>query len=478
MRARRRRIGPRGIAAIAAIAGTLAFAAALAQRATTPRVSRVQSPDTAPIRRLEGGAPYVAVNDLARLLGATKFWRPELRKLTLRAGRHQITLTADNPFVVVDEATLWLGAPVRSLRGELHVPAALADSLPADSTLARLYFDARRDRVIRLPASGRIGTPAVTVADGVTRVMFPADRTDDAVVVARSRAHLRLRFPGLFTGVMPEELPAGALLRGMRSIPAVDGSGFELEVAREAAGYRLLADRAGRRVVLELTRDAGGGSEPFAPEGPPGPRALRVVVIDPGHGGNDPGVLSGAAVEKDLALALARMLKAELEVRIAARIVLTRDRDQDMTADQRAEIANRARADMVLSLHFDGYPAAQARGATAWCPPATFVAHDAGPGPSPTAALLPWREVAVRHAVQSRALAEAVLSAIALSGEGPTRLRERLPATMLGVNAPGMLLECATLTSPTDRERITQEAGLRELAATIAEGVQAWQRNQ
>jgi hypothetical protein len=40
---------------------------------------------------------------------------------------------------------------------------------------------------------------------------------------------------------------------------------------------------------------------------------------------------------------------------------------------------------------------------------------------------------------------------------------------MLGVNAPGLLLECATLTSSGDRERAQQEAGLRELAATIAE---------
>jgi N-acetylmuramoyl-L-alanine amidase len=203
-----------------------------------------------------------------------------------------------------------------------------------------------------------------------------------------------------------------------------------------------------------------------------------VVVLDPGHGGSDPGVIVGDAVEKDLSLELARMLKSELERRLPARVILTRQDDRGLTADERAEIANRSHADLVLSLHFDGYPAAQARGATAWCPPATFVAHDAGPGPSPTAALLPWREVAVRHAVQSRALAEAVLSAIALSGEGPTRLRERMPYSMLGVNAPGMLLECATLTSPADRERVTQEAGLRELAATIAEGVQAWQRNQ
>jgi len=464
-------------AAFAAVAVAALTIAALG--AAPPRVAtRGETPDTAPVRRVEG-TPYLAVNDLARLLDATKFWKPELRKLALRAGRHSITLTVDDPFVVVDETTMWLGAPVRSLRGELQVPAALADSLPSDSTLARLYFDARRDRVIRLPASGRIGTPAISVSAGATRLVFPVDRPDEALVVARSREHLRIRLGGLFTGVLPDVMPPGSLLRAVRPIPSSIGSAFELQVAREAGGFRLLSDATGRRVVLELTRESLPGVAAFAPEGAAGPRPLRVIVIDAGHGGNDPGVIVGSAVEKDLTLALARMVRSELELRMPARVLLTRDADRALTTQQRAEIANRSRADLVLSLHFDAFPAAQARGATAYCAPATYVADERGDAARPGAAVLvPWRDVAVRHAVQSRALAEAVLSAMELRGEGPTRLRDRMPYAMLGVNAPGMLLECATLTSPADRERVTQAAGLKELASTIADGILAWQRNE
>ena len=58
------------------------------------------------------------------------------------------------------------------------------------------------------------------------------------------------------------------------------------------------------------------------------------------------------------------------------------------------------------------------------------------------------------------------------------RLRERLATPLLGINAPGMVLECAALTAPADRERVRQEVGLRELASTVAEGVEAWQRNE
>ena len=450
-------------------------------------VPRGEGPDSAPVRRIDD-EPYIAVNDLARLLDATKFWRADARKLVLRSGRHSITFTVDNPFVVVDETTLWMPVPVRSLRGELQIPAVLVDSLPSDSTLARLHFDARRDRVLVLPASGGVGTPTISVQPGVTRLSFPADDPEAAVVVARSRDHLRIRFGGLFTGALPESLPADGLLRSLRPIAVVGGSAFECRVAREAAGFRLVQNAERRRLVLELATEAAPGLEAFAPEGPTGPRPLRVVVIDPGHGGSDPGVIAGNAVEKDLSLELAKLLRVELEGRLSARVVLTRHDDRDLTADQRAEIANRSHADLVLSLHFDGFPGPRARGATAYCPPATFAAPDhaagvAGEGGSGVSrsqpvTLVPWRDVALRHAVESRSLAETILSALELKGQGPTRLRERLATPLLGINAPGLVLECAALTASADRERVRQEVGLRDLAATLAEGIQAWQRNE
>ena len=89
---------------------------------------------------------------------------------------------------------------------------------------------------------------------------------------------------------------------------------------------------------------------------------------------------------------------------------------------------------------------------------------------------MPWRDVATRHAVRSRELAEAVLSAFELRGLGPARLREMLPYTLLGVNAPGLMLECATLTSEADRARVLSHAGIAELAGAITAGIDAYAR--
>jgi N-acetylmuramoyl-L-alanine amidase len=448
-------------------------------RAAERAPDQLEETDSVPVTML-GGTPYLGVNDLARLLDATKFWRADVRKLVLRNGRHAITFTVDNPFVVLDERILWLPSPVRSLRGELQIPAAFVDSLPPDSSIGRLLFDAPRARVVVLPASGQVGSPVVTVTAATTRIAFPADRPEDAIVVARSRARLRLRLSGLFTGVTPDSIAPGGLLRALRAIPAAGGSAFEFEIGHDARGFRLIQDAAGHRVALELMSAAGPGVEPFAPEGPTGPRSIRVVVLDPGHGGSDRGVVAGGTSEKDLTLALAFLLRPELERRLGARVVLTRSDDRNLTAERRAEIANRARADLVLAIHFDGVPATAAHGATAYCPPSTFAdAIEAeGRGGAQPIQPLPWRDVAVRHAVESRTLAEAILGVLELHGQGPTRVRELMPTALLGVNAPGLLLECATLTAEADRTRVTGESGLRELAGSIAGGIIAWQRNE
>jgi N-acetylmuramoyl-L-alanine amidase len=130
----------------------------------------------------------------------------------------------------------------------------------------------------------------------------------------------------------------------------------------------------------------------------------------------------------------------------------------------------------VLSLHFDGVTSAAKRGATAFCPPAIAgAASAASASATSTIEVLPWRDAALRHAVESRALAERILASIDLRLPGPTRLREMLPCPLLGVDAPGLLLECATLTSEADRARVTSAAGLSELATAIVDGIEAFQ---
>jgi N-acetylmuramoyl-L-alanine amidase len=83
------------------------------------------------------------------------------------------------------------------------------------------------------------------------------------------------------------------------------------------------------------------------------PAHPKVIVVDAGHGGHDPGARSLVRNEKDITLSAAKDLKALLEKSGRYKVVLTRDSDVFIPLDERVQIARRAGADLFISLHAD-----------------------------------------------------------------------------------------------------------------------------
>ncbi len=115
----------------------------------------------------------------------------------------------------------------------------------------------------------------------------------------------------------------------------------------------------------------------------------RVVVVDPGHGGWDPGVTADGVREKDLTLSVARYLAEHLRS-AGARVVMTRDSDRDLSdlargqggtrksrdLRQRVEIINAAGADVLISIHVNGFPSSRWSGAQTFYDPAQHPASE------------------------------------------------------------------------------------------------------
>ena len=80
-------------------------------------------------------------------------------------------------------------------------------------------------------------------------------------------------------------------------------------------------------------------------------RKVRTIVIDPGHGGIDSGAKGASISEKDLTLVLARKLRAVLQMRLGATVLLTRDSDIAMDNEARSAVANNNQANLFISLH-------------------------------------------------------------------------------------------------------------------------------
>lgn len=90
-----------------------------------------------------------------------------------------------------------------------------------------------------------------------------------------------------------------------------------------------------------------------------------IVVIDPGHGGRDPGGIGlGGAHEKDIVLKISRYLQQDINRQLGFKAYLTRKGDYYLTLRQRLGIARQYRADMFIAIHADAYKNSDAHGAT------------------------------------------------------------------------------------------------------------------
>jgi N-acetylmuramoyl-L-alanine amidase len=132
-----------------------------------------------------------------------------------------------------------------------------------------------------------------------------------------------------------------------------------------------MRDRScGRRRVLgglALCAVAGWRLEPASAQPPrkPTPPVRRVptVVIDPGHGGADPGAIGPDGVyEKEIALATAREFARALTAQGSYRVVLTRSTDEFLPLRERVARARACKADLFLSIHADALPDTGVRG--------------------------------------------------------------------------------------------------------------------
>ncbi len=89
---------------------------------------------------------------------------------------------------------------------------------------------------------------------------------------------------------------------------------------------------------------------------------VKRIVIDPGHGGKDPGCIWGKIKEKDIALKIAKILARKLKKRLGCEVYLTRTQDIYLPLERRTAIANLKRADIFISIHVNAHRNRRVRG--------------------------------------------------------------------------------------------------------------------
>ena len=185
-------------------------------------------------------------------------------------------------------------------------------------------------------------------------------------------------------------------------------------------------------------------------------RKQPLIIIDPGHGGDDFGTNSlGSSKyhEKYLNLTTSQFLRGFLK-QLGYRVILTRTDDTFIALDQRADFANKKNADLFVSIHYNSAPSREADGIE------IFYYQD---------------NASASRTKQSKALARDVLGQILQQTQAKSRgVKQGNLAVIRETKMPAILIEGGFMTNAVEMEKIKKSAYQKSIAQGIAQGIQEY----
>jgi len=264
-----------------------------------------------------------------------------------------------------------------------------------------------------------------TIDDLAARLGLRVAERDETFVILRNAANTVLIFTSTDGRYFVNGKPAG-------SIGTVQKTGSTVYVPETLVS-----------AIRPYLRIAGPEQPPMAAR--PRPRAgAAVVIVDPGHGGKDPGTLIGGATEKYIDLQVAAKVAALLQQR-GVTVVMTRQQDRFIELEERAEVANRRDTDLFVSIHSDSAPDRGISGFT------LYVAREASG--------------------ESRRAAQSIATSMARTGSDSRGIREADDKVLVLTNCPAVLIDVGYLSNPLDGRRLQDNAFQIRLAQAIAAGI-------
>src|SRR5262245_45420272 len=181
-----------------------------------------------------------------------------------------------------------------------------------------------------------------------------------AYTMVTGREELRVRLPRLMLDRVRTEEIADGLVREIRLEPNGQDAVLRVILEGKAGEYKSTTLHDPYRMVLDVFRqkDAVSGDSSGPAIAP-----LRLIVLDAGHGGHDPGAISPNGVrEKDVVLDVTRRAARLVEEGLGVKVALTRSADVFIPLRERTGFASKQRADLFVSIHANSHPQAVSEG--------------------------------------------------------------------------------------------------------------------
>ncbi len=348
----------------AALAGMSSAEAASAR----PAAVEIKGPKGAlgqlSLEMMDDGVSYVAADRLARLLKGS--WVVKGKTGTLTVAKRSAQFNRDQSRLQLQGQPVVLeGAPRVTAKGWL-IPADFLDKglgrLAPGVSAARPAVASAKVPIKRVDSSVAFEELRYRSYPSFTRIVVEAGARL-SYLTAAGRSEIRVRLSGLsVTGVHLEEIGDGLVKEArLESVGpdavlkiVLEGSAADVKTVSLQDPFRVVVDiyRAKEGTATEGQRTRNGGAPP-----------LKLIVLDAGHGGHDPGARGPAGVqEKDVVLDVTRRAARMIEDGLGIKVALTRSTDVFVPLHERTNFANKQRADLFVSIHANAHPRSVSEG--------------------------------------------------------------------------------------------------------------------
>lgn len=356
--------------------------------------------------------------------------------------------------------------------------------------------------ILRLSAQDLSGSSRVTLSSTVPLIYSFEKKPSALVVSVETKLSLRVQQAAFKSDLVKSV----GWSRGKDSYAfsiELRRKGFSFEHKVRAKPFELTIDLKPAEEPREITAPIEAAVGKGAPAGdvpvssialPPAVRPtgaeefkkFRTIVIDPGHGGLETGAKGKfGALEKDITLAISLKLKDIIEKNLVFRVFLTRDKDTDVTLENRSALANNHKAELFISVHANGSVRKNARGSETY-----FLSLNSTDEESRRLAymentsgllegqierenqddvkLILWDLAQSAYLKQSSLLAENIQAGLnELLGTRDRGVKQAPFKVLTGVACPAVLVEIAFISNPGEEKELGSEEFQNNVARAI-----------
>ena len=213
---------------------------------------------------------------------------------------------------------------------------------------------------------------------------------------------------------------------------------------------------------------------------------VKTIIIDPGHGGKDPGAVNRARQEKSVVLGISKMLRDLLEKK-GYQVRMTRETDVYIPLESRAQFATKGQGDLFISIHANASHSAAASGietyylALASDESARITAARENAGANYSIQALDKLVADIlkeSKSSESRSLAEFIQEQLVVATGARNRGVKHAPfVVLIGTKVPSVLIEIGFLSNSTEGRKLVNKAYQRKIVRAIADGIERYVMN-